>query len=135
MYEKYVNPYANPNVTNVDPALMPYRGCGGNGQGVTFSSVSAPSAMSPIAGDQSLSVIRDGLCYTEQILSDVHAAIARLEQRLDTVLTPLPPATDSTQGLSAGPPASHLAGRVSLLNRGFQDAVSRLLELAQRVEV
>jgi hypothetical protein len=85
---------------------------------------------------ESPSVIRDGVCYTEQTLSELHTAIDTLEKRLETALKPVPPQADSNRTPQpSGPPVSHLAGRLVILNEGYQQAVFRLRELARRVEV
>jgi hypothetical protein len=83
----------------------------------------------------SASPIRDGVSQAEQLLSEIHDAIDALEKRLDTVLTPGPPT-----GASAAPPknqpvASHVQGRLSILNEGFSHAASRLRDVYRRVEV
>ena len=81
-------------------------------------------------------VVRDGVTATEQLLSEVHDAISQLEARLETVLTPMPPAGGNTPGtVPTGPPVSHLAGRLAILNDGYRQAAQRLRVLTQRIEV
>lgn len=80
--------------------------------------------------------IRDGITHSEEVLSAVHDAIAALEGRLETVLQPQPPSTvGNAAGKQAGPPASHVMGRIAILNDGFEAAVARLRDLARRIEV
>jgi len=95
---------------------------------------------SAIAGlDESQSVIRDFVSYTEQTLSELHEAINVIEKRLETALSPVPPAAADTArslpGKTGDRPVSHLAGRLMILNDGSQQAVARLRELARRVEL
>jgi hypothetical protein len=80
--------------------------------------------------------IRDGISMAEQLLSDLHDAISQLDKRLDVVLTPVPP--QPTGGAGVAPKAantSHVHGRLQILNEGHAAAVSRLRDLAQRIEV
>lgn len=90
-----------------------------------------------VANEATSSPIRDGIGYAEQTLSELHQTISHLEKRLETVLSPVPP-TVASQGNKAGPtgpPASHVHGRLVILNEGYAQAVRRLRDLAQRVEV
>lgn len=89
----------------------------------------------PVDLEESASRIRDGISAAEQELSQVHSAIDRLEKRLDTILTPVPPSTLSGNANKASQPSSHVMGRIELLNEGFQHATSRLRALTLRVEV
>lgn len=84
---------------------------------------------------ESPSRIRDGITNAEQYLSELHDAITAVENRFDTVLRPVGP-TNAAQG-SATPQsvASHVTGRLTILNEGFQQAISRLREIANRAEV
>lgn len=82
------------------------------------------------------SQIRDGVCQSESLLSEIHEALSALEKRLDTVLTPVPPSTASANGnVKQGPPSSHLHGRIGILNEGFLHAVQRIHALHGRIEV
>lgn len=86
--------------------------------------------------DHSASVIRDAVSGNEQILSELHETISRLEGRLDPALTPVPPQTSGTNSqVPNGPPCSHVTVRLGALNDGYRHAVQRLRELIQRVEV
>jgi len=86
--------------------------------------------------DESPSPIRDGVCFAEQSLSELHSMIDVLTKRLETALAPVPPQADTNRTPQpSGPPVSHLAGRLVILNEGYQQAVGRLRELARRVEV
>lgn len=87
------------------------------------------------APDLSPSVIRDTVGFAEETLSELHEAINHLEKRLEPALRPMPPVTDNIKPSPTGPPMSHVAGRLAILNEGFRQAVSRLRELTQRVEV
>jgi hypothetical protein len=86
---------------------------------------------------ESSSVIRDGVGYAEQTLSELHGTIDELTKRLETALSPIPPtpAADTRGPQPSGPPVSHLAGRLVILNDGYQQAVGRLRELTRRIEV
>jgi len=85
---------------------------------------------------ESASHIRDGVGLAEQRLSDIHDVIGLLEKRLETVLSPAPPSPVSTNtSKQAGPPMSHVSGRIQILNEGFAHASFRLRDLARRVEV
>lgn len=82
--------------------------------------------------------IRDGISQTEQLVSELHASIASLESRLDTVLTPAPPTTPAPNAAQNGKMASgssHVDGRLEILNEAMMQAISRLTILRQRVEV
>lgn len=85
---------------------------------------------------ESASRIRDGLGIAEERLSDLHAVIDSVERRLDTVLSPVAPATAPPRnGAEVNTIGSHVTGRVQLLNEGFAHASARLRELTRRIEV
>lgn len=84
---------------------------------------------------ESASRIRDGLSTAEERLSDLHAVIDSIVARLDTVLSPVPPATGPARNADANTIGSHVTGRVQLLNEGFAHASARLRELTRRIEV
>lgn len=82
------------------------------------------------------SAIRDGISNAEQALSNIHEAIARLENRLETALRPLPPSTAPAGNV--GVPVSHgshITGRLNILNEGLINAAQRLADLESRIEV
>ena len=79
--------------------------------------------------------IRDAVTSAEQMISALAEAIASLEQRLDTVLRPMPPATQNSGPVPPGLPASHLLGRLRLLNEAFGSLHDRLTTLTGRIEV
>lgn len=91
----------------------------------------------PATEAESTSRIRDGVSQSEQLLTAVHEIISMLEKRLDTVLQPVPPQPASNAGQAArtGPVASHLYGRLVILNEGYEHAVARLRDLIRRVDV
>jgi hypothetical protein len=81
-------------------------------------------------------IVRNGLSANEETLSEVHEAINRLESRLETALTPMPPQPAGTSTAApTGPPCSQVAYRLAQLNDGYRHAANRLRELLQRVEV
>lgn len=85
---------------------------------------------------ESESKIRNIVSTAEETLSMLHASISHLESRLDTALTPLPPATPaSTSAQQAMPILSHLSERAVRVNQGLQEAVIRLQSLRDRVEI
>ncbi len=95
-----------------------------------------PGALTPTAiCDESASRIRDGICMTEQTLSELDEALNQLERRLDTVLTPVPPSTTGQAQAKNQQIGSHVKGRVDILNEGFSLAVQRIRHLMSRVEV
>jgi hypothetical protein len=108
---------------------------GGTGRAIERAAYENRGLVDPSA--ESPSVIRDGISYTEQTLSELHSVIDGLEKRLETALKPVPPQSADTirTPQPSGPPVSHLAGRLVILNDGYQQAVARLSELARRVEV
>jgi len=107
---------------------MDYRG---EGAANSYNQTNVGTAL-----EKSSSVIRDGVSYAEQTLSEVHEAIAQLEKRLETVLQPVPPQVEVNRNAQpSGPAVSHLAGRLVILNDGYQQAARRLRDLIQRVEV
>jgi len=82
------------------------------------------------------SIVRDGLSANEETLAELHETINRLESRLETALTPMPPQpTGASSTTPVGPPCSQVAVRLAQLNQGYRQAVGRLRELVQRVEV
>lgn len=84
----------------------------------------------------SASPIRDGVTQSEQFLSEIHECIDALEKRLETVLTPQPPMPAGGNAVQKSQPlASHLSGRMAILNEGFSHVSSRLRELCRRVEI
>ena len=99
----------------------------------TGQALSGPSPQT----DESASRIRDGITRAEELLSQVHEAILLLEKRLDTVLSPVPPsvAGNSAAKAQTGAPISHLLGRITILNEGFDHAAQRVRDLTRRVEV
>lgn len=112
---------------------------GGNQSHYSTTGYAGQAPAVPIGHDvESASRIRDGITQAEQVLSNVHEAISAMEKRLDTVLTPAPPqltANAATTAGRAGPVLSHLGGRVSILNEGFDHAVARLRDLTRRLDV
>lgn len=96
-----------------------------------------PASTARSDAPETASRIRDGVGYAEQTLSELHETISQLERRLDTVLVPVPPsvASQGVQSRPAGQPASHVHGRLVILNEGYAEAVRRLRDLAQRVDV
>lgn len=91
-----------------------------------------PSAAPP----ESASGIRDAISFGEDVLSQLHATISHLESRLDTALTPIAPSPVTATGAGAPvAPMSHVRERIAQMNRGLSDAVSRLSQLRDRVEV
>lgn len=95
----------------------------------------AGTALEPIEANGT--PVRDRIGNTESWLSDLHGALDRLEKRLDTILTPVPP-----QGGTAGPdgprvsqPRSHVQGRLEILNEGFAHLSARLNQLHSRIEL
>ena len=105
------------------PQLTPTSAYTGNLQG------SEATAASPI---------RDSITGAEQLLSDVHQSIDLLEKRLDTLLTPVaptPPAQINSRVAATGGPSSHVLGRMSILNEGYQHAITRMRELHNRIEL
>lgn len=112
--------YGHTNATNALPS--PY------GSGVGY----ATTACDPVES----SPARNQISQAEQLLSDLHNAIDRLEQRLDTILTPIPPDVNKN-GPSPTPtmPKSHVVGRLELLNEGFMHVGSRIERLKTWIEL
>jgi hypothetical protein len=109
---------------------------GGTGRAIERATYEAKGLTDP--PNESPSVIRDGVSYTEQTLSELHTVIDVLAKRLEMALSPVPPSTAAEGARGTGQsnqPVSHLAGRLMILNDGYQQAVGRLRELARRVEV
>ena|ERR1019366_557673 len=96
-------------------------------QGNTMA-ISAPTTVS--------SPVRDAISGNESWLSDLHNAVDRLEQRLDTILTPVPPQTaNGVNPATQGPPVSHVQGRLRILNEGYNGLMERLSRLHDRIEL
>lgn len=91
----------------------------------------------PNIAEESGSPIRDGIGLAEQSLSAIHEAISFLENRLDTVLSPVPPSPANVAAVGKLPPpvTSHVHGRLVILNDGFAEAVRRVHGLMGRIEV
>lgn len=88
------------------------------------------------AVDVSSSPVRDRISQAEQIMSESHAALDALEQRLDTILTPVPPSpANAASAQPASQPKSHVAGRLELLNEGYSHLIYRLNALRGRIEL
>jgi hypothetical protein len=81
--------------------------------------------------------IRDQLSGAEGGLGELHSVISALEERLDTVLTPMPPpAPDVNKPLTtAAPPRSPVQHRVVEVNQGCAHAINRLRSLIDRIEI
>lgn len=80
---------------------------------------------------------RDQICASENWLSDMHSALDWLEQRLDTILTPVPPDVNKQNCATSTPsgPKSHVVARLDLLNEGYGHLVNRIERLTRRVEL
>jgi len=92
---------------------------------------SSPASLVP----EERTAIRDAITGGEQILSELQMVVDALEKRLDTVLLPTPP---STMGKDPGPPtpaASHVRGRLDIMNEGYQHATARIRLLMARIDV
>lgn len=104
----------------------------GSGYAGNLAQTSAVEAL------ESASWIRDATSQSEQLLSDLHEQLNRLEQRLDTVLTPSAPSPATTNSVAPKNPTpigSHLRGRVAILNEGWQHAIERINQLRSRIEI
>lgn len=112
---------------------MDYSGQGTSArQNNTVSSIAYKTAADPIES----SPARNQIGNAEQYMSDMHSALDRLESRLDTILTPVPPDVNKTNG-SPTPmgPKSHVVGRLETLNDGLLHVVARIDRLNARVEL
>lgn len=111
--------------------------CAGNRRSSVNEARSHGSALAyPDTLNEVGSVVRDGLSANEQMLSELHETISRLEGRLDPTLSPVPPQpAGTTSTVPSGPPRSHVANRLAALHDGYGHAVGRLQELIRRVEV
>lgn len=89
----------------------------------------------PRAPDESPSKIRDAVGSFEQLAGDLHKVLSRLESRLDTVLTPVPPPGQTATPESLTPIASSLLARLYGANDTLSVAIQRVADLQQRVEV
>lgn len=81
---------------------------------------------------------RNQISGAEQWLSDLYTAVDRLEQRLDTILTPAPPQIDRASAATGSVPTplkSHVVGRLEQLNVGCGLIAERLHQLTTRVEL
>lgn len=101
----------------------------------SFSQATSNAVTPSVPTQPESSLVRDGLTRAEQLCSELHEELNRLEQRLDTVLRPLPP-----QGQAAGKqelpgPVSHVVGRLHILIDGHNGAIARLRDLTARIEV
>lgn len=96
----------------------------------------AQNTIGVVPADPTVSPIRDQISDTESRLSDLGIAIDNIEKRLDTVLTPSPPSggTGANQGAPAMM-ASHLHGRLKILNEGFSHLIQRIASLQSRIEL
>lgn len=116
--------------------MSAYGNGGTNSIQIGMGSYPLQAAVSPNP-PESASQIRDGLTQTEQIATTLHECINRLESRLETVLTPIPPSNQAgvAAGATPGYVGSHVFGRISQVNDTISAACKRLAELAQRIEV
>ena len=81
------------------------------------------------------SKVRDGLTFIEAQASELHELISAVERRIETILTPLPPATDVNQKQGGRPMMSHVFDRLTTLSETFTAAKMRLAALLDRVEL
>lgn len=96
----------------------------------------AQNAIGLAPADPTVSPIRDQISATESWLSDLSAAIDNIEKRLDTVLTPAPPSGGIGANTAAqSAMASHLHGRLKILNEGFSYLLQRIASLQSRIEL
>jgi hypothetical protein len=84
---------------------------------------------------ESPSRLRDLVSNTEQLLSGIHETLVMLEKRLDTVLSPASPVGSGGGTAVNKALSSHLVGRIDILNDGLTDAIHRIQDITQRVEV
>lgn len=106
-----------------------------SGQASCARTALAPPSLTAVDKD-SESQIRNALCFTEELAAQLHGEINALEHRLETGLTPLPPAPAGTNG--CGPDSicrSHVLERVANTNHTLAGAIARLRELRTRVEL
>lgn len=99
---------------------------------VGYATLATGSVPTP---DPTASKIRDAIGGTEQAAADLHEAISALEMRLEPVLMPIPPSPAGNAGTATQKISSHVHGRITEVNSGFQHALDRLRELYRRVEV
>lgn len=89
------------------------------------------------------SPIRDQVSFLEDQCKALHAGYDALEERLDTILRPVPPsvATGVSAARAGGgvsdqmPPESHLIGRLRMLNDAFNALQQRFQHLHARIEL
>lgn len=87
--------------------------------------------------EETASKIRDGVTRAEEQLAALHSMISTLENRFDTVLTPVPPQPASVNQPKdgCGLVQSHLLARLHSLNNVIEEAYQRLRTLLSRAEV
>lgn len=107
----------------------------GQYNGAAMAASGAWNAGSPTCDPIETSPARNQISGAETWLSDLHAAIDRLEQRLDTILTPVPPDVNKVNASTPTSPKSHVVGRLELLNEGFAHLSGRIERLKGRVEL
>jgi hypothetical protein len=94
---------------------------------------SATSGRTPTA-----SPIRDQISSAEGGLGELHGAISALEERLETVLTPMPPPPPDVNNkplTTSGPPRSNVQNRIVEVNQGCAHAIGRIRSLIDRIEI
>lgn len=79
--------------------------------------------------------VRNNVTNLEDIASSLHEAISRLEDRVDVVLTPVPPEVAGTSPAGARTPSSHFNNRLDDLRLTLENALYRVNAVTARVEL
>lgn len=80
--------------------------------------------------------VRDRISTNELLVSEINGQLSRLEERLDTILAPVPPATAKTGNqVVPMPTGSHVQCRLQMVNDGMTDACRRIATLIDRIEL
>ena len=79
--------------------------------------------------------VRDAFSVTEDCIGQLYDAIGALQERLDTILTPEPPATNAADKAGPSTIAAHLTNRIQDANGKLVAAVAWVNYLRSRIEL
>ncbi len=90
------------------------------------------AAVQPI---ETSSPLRDAIGQTEGQVEQLHGVISELEERLATVLMPVPPQALDKAPTPTQPMMSAVRERMVSVNGGCQHAIDRLRDIRRRVDL
>lgn len=71
----------------------------------------------------------------DRAVRDLHETIGSLDVRLQSVLQPAMPSPAATNGQPSAPPSSSLQGQIASLAQSVEEAINRVAEIRNRLDV